>query len=237
MKTILANWKSNKTLEEGKKWLKQFNNLIRKNSLNFDNFRIILFPPLTHLAILHLLVDKYNLALKLGAQNISPFEEGAYTGEVSARSVVNLVNYVLIGHSERRKYFAETDKMVAQKVKMAVKYGLIPVICISNLNQVNYLITTDQLPITNFFILYEPLFAIGSGQPDNPENANKFAQRIKKIVGKKTQVLYGGSVTEENVISFLSKPEISGVGVGGASLDPYQFYKIIKNAQKIKKKN
>lgn len=227
---ILANWKSNKTIKEAEEWVKEVSNF---QFPIFNFIRVILCPPFISLPTLKRLILKYKLPVKLGSQDVSPFENGPYTGEISARMLKDLADYVIIGHSERRKYFGETDKMVVQKVKLAVKYGLIPVVCISNLKQVDYLTKDEEVRTTSLLILYEPLFAIGSGQPDTPGNANKMAFKIKGVLGKETKVLYGGSINPKNVASFLSQPEVFGVGVGGASLDPQEFLKIIENALKI----
>ena len=173
--TILANWKSNKTLEEAEEWIKKFKSMWHMTSGMWQKVNVVLCPSFVSLSFLRNLVFEYRLPIKLGAQNVSPFEDGPYTGEVSARMLKDFVDYALIGHSERRKYFGESDQMVIQKMKMAVKYGLTPIVCISNLEQANYLATSYQLPAT-YHILYEPLFAIGSGQPDTPENTKKMGQ-------------------------------------------------------------
>lgn len=232
-KIILANWKSNKTIQEGEQWIKQFSDLVTQRSLDFRRHEVIICPSFINLTSLKKLILKYHLPIKLGVQNVSPFEEGAYTGEVAARMLKDLVDYVVIGHSERRRHFKEGNEAILEKIQMAVKGGFAPVVCVSQLKEVEYLAQNLKLKKPNLTVLYEPLFAVGSGQPDTSESANKMAAAIKKILGEKVKVLYGGSVNWENVVFFLSQPQISGAAVGGASLNPKDFFKIVENASQI----
>ena len=158
--------------------------------------------------------------IKIGAQNVSPFGEGAYTGEINAKQIKDFAEYVLIGHSERRKNFAETDDMLKKKTEISMNNGLKPIFLVQSKNAI--------IPQGVEVVAYEPVFAIGSGNPDTPENADEVAGVLKSE--NEYQVLYGGSVTPENVRNFTSKANINGVLVGGASLDPEEFYKIIENA-------
>jgi len=137
----------------------------------------------------------------------------------------DFVKYVIVGHSERRKYFGETDEDVSQKIEQCLKYGLTPIACVSNLGQVSMVSRVSSKVI----LVYEPVEHISTGgkfRPDDPEQANLMAQKIKTAVGWDVRVLYGGSVTAENARSFVSQPDISGVLVGQASLDPQEFAKI-----------
>ena len=221
-KFIVANWKSNFTSLEANEWIQGFKNY----DLRFTNEDVIICPPFVILPILKSYLLNHKSSIKLGAQNISPFDEGAYTGEVSALQVKEFADYVIIGHSERRSNLGETEKIVELKILQAIKFNLVPIICVSSINQVN-----DKWKMMNgkFIVAYEPVFAIGSGTPDTPENANLMAKKIKEILGE-TDILYGGSVTSNNVANFLEMPDIKGVLVGGASLDAQEFYKIIQNA-------
>lgn len=228
---ILANWKSNKTIGEAEEWIKQLTtyNLPASpvSGQLTTNLEIILCPPFTILYPLKLSIEKLQLPIKLGAQDISPFPDGPYTGEVSGKMIAELAFYVLVGHSERRTYFEEKEQMIAQKIEMAISFNLTPIVCVSHLDEVK------SLPCGfSGIILYEPISAIGTGEPDTPENANRMAERIKDFLGD-IPIIYGGSVTSENVVSFLSQPRISGVGAGKASLDPLEFLKIVRNAAKI----
>lgn len=164
----------------------------------------------------------------VGAQDVSPFAEGAYTGEVSAQQVREFATYVIIGHSERRKDFGETEEIISRKIDQAIKNSLIPIVCISDIKQIGNL----KFEIGNsssLVVAYEPLSAIGSGEADDPKNADEMARKIKEITPD-VFVLYGGSVSAENVHDFTQMPHIDGVLVGGASLDPQEFSKIITNA-------
>lgn len=220
---IVGNWKSNKTESETISWFQR----LMINDLRFTNKEIIVCPSFTMLPILKSLIINHKSSIKLGAQDISPFEDGPYTGEVNGKQIKEFADYVIIGHSERRSHFGEEEGMVNKKLEMGFKYGLIPILCVSDTTQLQ---TINHEPITNNLIVaYEPLFAIGTGSPDTPENADSIAFTIKKELGN-VLALYGGSVKETNVNSFTSKSNIDGILVGGASLDPKEFVNIIHNA-------
>lgn len=208
---IVANWKSNKVCPELGEWVQQISN---------SNREIIICPSFTLLHELHSAIKKLNLSIKLGAQNISPFDEGAYTGEVNGKQIKEFADYVIIGHSERRQNFKETDEMLVKKVQMAQKYLLTPLFCIQDQD--------TFIPEGVKIVAYEPVKAIGTGNSDTPENAERIARVVK---GKGMQfVLYGGSVTSANVSNFTKMPSIDGVLVGGASLDASEFAKVVQYA-------
>lgn len=216
---IIANFKSNKTLEEGKKWLEELSVSIKL--INLTEKTIIVCPSLTLLPVSKQYIDEQNLPIKIGAQDISQFDQGAYTGEVNGRQIKEFGTYVIIGHSERRQNFNETDEVLLKKVSIAINYNLIPIFCVQDEN--------GKIPQGVSIVSYEPVFAIGTGNPDTPENAENIAQKIKKN-NNIEKVLYGGSVTPDNVKSFTEKQNIDGVLVGGASLEASEFLKIIENA-------
>ncbi len=227
---IIANWKSNKTSLETKDWFQGISNF----QFPISNKEIILCPAFTLLSNLKSYIVNppageagHKSSLKLGAQDISPFESGAYTGEVSAKQIKEFADYVIVGHSERRQHFHETEEIIIKKLEMAQKYQIKPIFCISDISQIHN--SSFIVPKSNIIIAYEPLSAIGSGQADTPENASNIASQIKKIVGE-IPVLYGGSVTSENVASFTKTPYIDGVLVGNASLDAQEFLTIIAHA-------
>ena len=230
---IIANWKSHKTQDEASAWLQELRIKPSLTSLNaggnqqLGNKNIIVCPSFTSLLIMSQEREKKALPIQLGAQNISQFDEGAYTGEVSAKQIKEFVEYVIIGHSERRKYFGETDEVVSEKVKKAITSGITPIVCVSNLEQVQSL--KFKVQSSEMIIAYEPLSAIGSGNPDNPEHVNKIAEEIKEI-HTEISVVYGGSVTSKNVESFTDMENIDGVLVGSASLDPVEFSAILQHA-------
>lgn len=215
---IVANWKANKITPEAKEWLQTINNL--QLTFNKDNKEIIVCLSFTLLPLVRELTVNSRLSIVVGAQDVSSFDEGAYTGEVNGKQVKEFADFVIIGHSERRQNFKETDEMLVKKVQMAQKYLLTPIFCIQGKDT----FIPEGVKIT----AYEPVRAIGTGKPDTPENAEEVAKAVKE---KGVQfVLYGGSVTSENVKSFTSMPNLDGVLVGSASLDALEFAKIIQNA-------
>lgn len=216
---IIANLKSNKNEIEAKNWLEEFKK-IKDLSQVLKEKEVIICPPFTLLSLFSSFMFSNSLPVKIGAQNVSPFNEGAYTGEVNAKQIKDYASYVILGHSEGRSNFKESDDMLLNKVKVSLEYGLIPIYCIQD---------KDTLVPEGINVLaYEPVFAIGSGTPDTSENAEDVANFIK--TKGNYQILYGGSVTPQNVKSFTDKENLSGVLVGGASLDPNEFIEIIKNA-------
>ncbi len=217
---IVANLKSYKTEDEAKEWLKVFEK-IKDSDEDLSGKEIVICPSFTLLSLFHSCILDNNLPVKVGAQNVSPFDEGAYTGEVNAKQIKDFTELVLVGHSERRKNFNETDTELIKKVELSLEYGLKPVFLVQG--------SDNLIPQGIEIIAYEPIFAIGTGTPDTPENANQIASAIKSK-NNTYQILYGGSVTSENVKSFTSMPNINGVLVGGASLDAEEFIKIIQNA-------
>jgi len=197
---------------EARDWLAAF-----KHQGNLPvNAILVLCVPYTLLNVL-----KAELPVALGAQNVSPFPDGAYTGEVSAKMIKELADWVIIGHSERRKYFGETDEVLKEKVMRAKEVGLKIIYCVSDEKTV--------IPHDVDIVAYEPVWAIGTGKTDTPENANHVIEMIKKQ-WRVTTIIYGGSVTAENVASFMREPSIDGVLPGGASLNPETFFQLIIHA-------
>ncbi len=230
---VIANWKENKTVSQTTEWFEKFS--IFKSQFS-NNLEIVICPSYV---LLPMVVDKVSKLenVELGAQDISKFEEGQYTGEVSAKMLKDFVNYVIVGHSERRKYFGETDKDVARKSILALKHTLVPIVCVSNVEEarswkVEARKEAGGLKLENAVFVYEPVEHISTGgefHPDDPEHANLMAKEIKSIVGHGIRVLYGGSVNAENVSHFVNQPDISGVLVGQASLDAEEFARIVKS--------
>lgn len=219
---IIGNWKSNKTAAEVKSWFDYFNrNFQKKNLAASGQLEIVICPSFIHLNLVKALIEKYQLPLKKGAQNCSPFEVGSYTGEVAASQLKELAEYVIIGHSERRKYFHENEKILEEKVKKLKEKNLEIIFCVQD----------DKTPIPEGvkMVAYEPVWAIGTGRAESPHEANKVAASIleKRTIKK---VIYGGSVTPENIKGFLQEESITGVLPGKSSLDPALFWQMITNA-------
>lgn len=214
---IVANWKSNKIESEAKDWIQKFMNY----DLGFINKEIIICPSFTLLSTFKSYFLNHKSSITIGAQDISPFSEGAYTGEINGKQVKEFADFSIIGHSERRKNFNENDDTLEKKVQAALKHGITPIFCVQGIDA--------KIPRNIKIVAYEPVFAIGTGNPDTPENADQAAKQIKERNGTE-YVLYGGSVTSKNVKDFTSKFNIDGILVGGASLDAKEFYSIIQNA-------
>ena len=224
---IAANWKANNVAV--REWLERLKILISDSPIE-ERKKIIICPPFTLLAQTRYLISTVNLSLSLGAQNISQFPLGAHTGEETGEMLKNLAQYVIIGHSERRA-MGETEEEIGAKLDKAWGHGLIPILCVSQISEIEHQFSRIKIngEIQNIIIAFEPLQAIGSGNPDTPEHAAEFAGQVKSILGE-VDVLYGGSVKGENVHLFTSQTNISGVLVGGASLQAESFYAIIKNS-------
>lgn len=216
---IIANWKSNRTTSQAKEWLETVEKLKVQSEIDKE---VIVCPPFTLLSDLKSLIFNLKSSIKLGAQDISPFGPGAYTGAVNGVQIKEFCDYVLIGHSERRKHFHEDEKIITEKVHQAQKNSLHPIFCVQDENA--------SVPDGVSIIAYEPVFAIGTGNPDTPENTENIAKKIKSAHKEVVYVLYGGSINSTNVYNFTSQPSIDGVLVGGASLEAKEFLNILQNA-------
>ena len=220
MRFFIANWKANKNLTEAMEWFDIF--------LSFppasDSVTIIICPPYPLLYPLKERV-KNTKNIYLGSQDLSIFESGTYTGEVTAKTLSGLADYAIIGHSERKENFSETDQSNIRKVILANKYKISPLLCIQDENST---IIEDTK-----FVVYEPPWAISKGFEDSintkieqtPEEAVKVRQTLK--INENKYFIYGGSVNPNNIKDYSKFPQIDGVLVGGASLDPKVFYQII----------
>lgn len=238
-KLVVANWKGYKTVSEAQEWMKEFRAMIVVQQLN--NVSVVICPSFVVLPRMADEVSKLE-GVKLGAQDVSKFGEGQYTGEVSAKMLRDFVSFVIVGHSERRKYFGETGEDVGRKVEQCLKYDLIPIVCVSSVQELSSFpsdLACRQAGLnpngTIFAYAYEPLSAVGTGEPDTPENAQEFALKIKKEISRDIRVLYGGSVNAKNAKSFVSQSDIDGVLVGQASLDAEEFADIIKTTEQENK--
>ncbi len=222
-KYIIGNWKSNKNSQEVESWFKKIYELYKNQNFILDNLEIVVCPPFSYLPLANKLLNELSLPIKLGAQDVSPFKNGAYTGAISASQIAEFVQYVLIGHSERRSNFHEDDAQLFEKVKRAKEADLEVIYCIQDEN--------TSIPTGVKIIAYEPVWAIGSGKTDTPDNADRVAAKVKE---KHTDaiLIYGGSVNQDNVRGFLKTSHIDGVLPGGSSLDPQKFWEIVVNAAK-----
>lgn len=202
------------TKQEAKRWLEDFSLL----SIPQD-MKIVLFAPYTLLDIISGYIRVNDLPINLGAQNMSPFDSGAHTGEISASQIKEFADFVLIGHSERRLELSESESQINDKIQKANEAGLNAVVCVSSLDQIN------NLPSSKFIIAYEPLDAIGTGNAEEPEKVSDMILQINKI--NNADVLYGGSVNSQNVKNYTDLENVSGVLVGSESLSAKSFGEII----------
>ncbi len=217
---IIANWKSNKTIAEALDWISKVGPNISKR----ENLKVVVCPTFSCLSEVKKAITVGNFPLMVGSQDISPYGVGAYTGEEPAPLIKELVSLSIIGHSERRKNFNETNELVAQKVEQALAVNITPLVCVQGVDTL--------IPNGCNLVAYEPIFAISTGNPDTPENANTVAKSLKQKYGQDLEVIYGGSVTSENARSFVAQENINGVLPGKASLDPEEFIKIIQEVSK-----
>ena len=217
---IIANWKSNKNLAEAIAWIDEVGPQLEKR----ENIKVVVCPPFTDIEEVKKRIMVSNFPIMVGSQDLSSFDEGAYTGEEAAKILTDIVDLSILGHSERRQNFNETDEIVAEKVEQAKKHNIIPLVCVQN--------SDTPVPDVNL-VAYEPVSAIGTGNPDTADNAGNVAGELKEKHGESLEVLYGGSVTSENAKPFLQNENLNGLLVGGASLDASEFLKIVQVAYLI----
>ncbi len=245
---VAANWKMNKTVEEARSLVYAMSNRLR----DIKGVEKVLCPPFPARQAVRAMLEGSDLGL--GAQNMYWEEKGAYTGEVSPVMVKELCQYVILGHSERRAYFGETDETVNRKVRAAQKFDVTPIFCVGETleqyeakrtaevvtRQVKQgLAEVDAAFAPRVIVAYEPVWAIGTGKASSGPNANDVVGNViraslKGLFGADTaqaiRVLYGGSVTGANAAEFFGQPEIDGALVGGASLKPDDFIAITQAA-------
>lgn len=233
---IAGNWKMYKTRAEALEMLQKF--LDRLDDVP-DDREVVICAPFTALETLSKAL--HGTRVMLGAQNIHWEAEGAYTGEIAGPMLTELsVRYVIIGHSERRQYFGESDVTVNLRIKAAQKNGLIPILCVGETKQQRdtgetEAVITSQLEQdlvdvdqNNLVIAYEPIWAIGTGDTCDAQEANRIIGLIRsQLKNSNVSILYGGSVKPGNVDEILAQPEIDGALVGGASLAPGDFLRIV----------
>jgi triosephosphate isomerase len=245
-KIIAGNWKMHMTHTDAVSFVKRLQEELAKISTSYE---IVVIPPFTSLFPVSTVIDKG--ILKLGAQNVFYEREGAYTGEISPVMLKALgCDYVIVGHSERRKYFAESDEMIARKLKAVLIEGMTPILCVGEtleqrekgrhkevvesqlVSDLAYL-SVDE--IKRIVIAYEPVWAIGTGHNATPEQAQEMHEFIRNILEEKlgasdVPILYGGSVKPENIRDISAMKDVDGALVGGASIKVESFVGIILNA-------
>ena len=247
---VAGNWKMNKTTVEARELTSAMSVPLR----DVTGVEKILCPPFTSLPVIAPMLSGTDLGL--GAQNMHWEEKGAFTGELAPNMVKEFCSYVIIGHSERRSYFGETDEHVNRKLRAAIKFDLTPIVCVGEtLDQYESGRTSevvsrqiklgfaevDSASAPRIVVAYEPVWAIGTGKASSGENANGVVKQVIRSaltdlfdekIAQSIRVLYCVSVTGANAAEFFSQPEIDGALVGGASLKPDEFVAITKAAEK-----
>ena len=240
---VAGNWKMNKTVAEAGELV----STMKPKLQEIANVEKVLCPP--YLAIPLLSEMLKGSGIGLGAQNLYWEQKGAFTGEIAPGMVREFCDYVIIGHSERREYHAESDEVVASKVQAAIRNGLVPVICVGETAEDLEKHGASAVPVgqlqkaleglpagTEIVVAYEPVWAIGSGQAATPDQAQDVCAKLRDVVAgalgaeaaAATRILYGGSVKAANIASFMREPDVDGALVGGASLLVDEFAAIVR---------
>jgi len=245
---IAGNWKMNTTVGEAVELVRQ----ISKGLSGAYDVEVLVCPPFVSLAAVKEALRK--TSIKLGAQNVHSEDKGAYTGEISPLMLAGLCEYVIVGHSERRQYFGDTDDIVNRKVGAALRAGLKPVMCVGESLEENEAGRTGEVVTRqvkaglagldcsgSLVVAYEPVWAIGTGKAAHGKQVNDTARLIRETlaelygqeVAADIRILYGGSVTADNIAEFMEQSEIDGALVGGASLKADQFTSIVRQTEEI----
>lgn len=248
---VAGNWKMHKTHVEGVTLTQALQGVAHDFGKRVD---IVLAPPLTALHSLSTVIELDRMHVGLGAQNVYWEDEGAFTGEVSCRMLTALrVGYVIVGHSERREYFHETDADINRKVRAVCAAGMVPIVCCGETLTIREAGTTNEYvsgqihaalegltaaEAATVVLAYEPIWAIGTGRTATPEVAQEVCATLRGVVeadfgaevASGTRVLYGGSVKPENAAMFFAEPDVDGALVGGAALDAASFGGIVQAA-------
>ncbi len=247
---IVGNWKMNASHLEAIQMVQKLS--YRLDHGDYDRVEVVVAPPFTSLRSVQTVIEADRLRIVLGAQNAHWEESGAFTGEVSAPMLAKLsVRHVIVGHSERRQGFGETDELVARKARAVAEAGMTPIVCVGEtLEQreegeaenvvvsqvIGSLAGLDPGAVASSSIAYEPIWAIGTGRTALPDDAGMMAGIIRETVSNKispeaaegVRLLYGGSVNAANIRDFMAKGDVDGALVGGASLDPDSFAAIVR---------
>lgn len=224
---IAANWKAKHTLDEVSSWIKD----TKEELIKIDSSDIVICPPTIYLPFLY--EEFTNSKVRIGAQDVSRYEAGAYTGEVSAKALSSFCTYAIVGHSERKKYFNENEAVVGLKVKRLLEVGLIPILCVADTEELEKYIAAEPIILSEsqrIVFVYEPPRAIsteGNFHPEDPSDADHVISDFRSRLGQ-AKIIYGGSTNPENIASFLKTPSIDGALVGQASWEPQSFLQLVK---------
>lgn len=247
---LAGNWKMNLDHLQAVAFVQKLHWTLKDAKHEDGSVEVAVFPPFTDIRTVQTLLDADKIPFALGAQDLSTKDSGAYTGEISGAFLAKLdVRYVIIGHSERREYHAETDDVIAAKVQAALRHQLVPVICVGETADDLEKFGASAVPVgqlqvaldgvpsdADIVVAYEPVWAIGSGKAATPEQAQDVCAKLRDVIADKlgkdaadrTRVLYGGSVKSSNIASYMREPDVDGALVGGASLVVDEFAVIIR---------
>lgn len=247
---VVGNWKMNSNHLEAIQMVQKLS--YRLDQPDYERVEVVVAPPFTSLRSLQVVIEQDHMLIGLGAQDVHWEDNGAFTGEISPVMLAKLaVDYVIIGHSERRQHFGETDETVNRKTKAVIANGMSPIVCVGEtleqrdsgaaeevvVNQVKgALRRLDPASLSRLSVAYEPVWAIGTGRTALPDDAGLIAGIIRETildaasreVAEEVRILYGGSVNPANIKDFMAKSHIDGALVGGASLDPDKFAAIAR---------
>lgn len=247
---IIGNWKMNTNHLEAIQMVQKLSYLLEES--DYQRVEVVVAPPFTSLRSVQTTIETDRLPIGVGAQNVYWEEKGAFTGEISPLMLAKLnVRHVIIGHSERRAMFGETDETVNKRFKAAIKAGMLPVMCVGETLEQRGAGETESVVVSQVkgglagveadsvagsSIAYEPVWAIGTGRNADPDDAGSVCGLIRSTVSEMVgadaaeslRILYGGSVNAGNVKGFMAKKNVDGALVGGASLDPDQFASIVR---------
>jgi triosephosphate isomerase len=248
---IVGNWKMNLDINKAEKLFDQL-----CDDLSVENVDVVACPPVVFLEQMSLIAGGYANNIAVGVQNIHWEESGAFTGEVAVGMVEKWAKYVIVGHSERRHYFSETSNVINKKIKLALKYNLVPVLCVGEkrffssvdvaeigveMNEALSGLSADE--VKKVVIAYEPVWAIGNGMSADPVYANRIIMGLRNWlkdeysfeVAEQVRFLYGGSVDAKNAKKYLQQMQVDGLLIGGTSLKAKSFLRIIAQAGKLAK--
>jgi len=247
---IVGNWKLHANHLEAIQMVQKLS--YRLEPRDYDRVEVVVAPPFTALRSVQIVIEQDHMRIGLGAQNVFWEEKGAFTGEVSAAMLAKLaVGHVIVGHSERRQYFGETDETVNKRTRAALAAGVSPIVCVGEtleqreagqaedvvVSQVRgALARLDSESVSKLSLAYEPVWAIGTGRTALPDDAGLICEIARDAVrdqsnreaAESVRILYGGSVNPGNIKDFMAKKHIDGALVGGASLDPDKFASIVR---------
>jgi triosephosphate isomerase len=245
---IAGNWKMNLNHLEAIAHVEKLAYSLKAE--DFDRAEVVVLPPFTDLRSVQTVIEGERLLLRFGAQDLSPFPGGAYTGDVSGSMLAKLgCAYVVVGHSERREHHGETDELVAAKVRAALTAGITPILCVGEglpvrqagdhvrhcVQQLAAALGAD-VDVSRVVVAYEPIWAIGTGEVATPADAQEVCRALRReladladrAVAKQIRILYGGSVKADNIDGIMAEKDVDGALVGGASLDVDDFVRIVR---------